>query len=120
MFLFLILDVDTQVNKQVFFLFRSVMKNAPQHTCPQVAGFGITDEKLSRNRLQFTRGAVATVVVLIIVILIMTFIIIITIIRTTDNSSDINNSDLKSRMESIFLNKWYFKWFWCDYFLKMH
>ncbi len=53
MFLFLILDVDTQVNKQVFFLFRSVMKNAPQHTCPHVAGFGITDEKLRTNRLQF-------------------------------------------------------------------
>lgn len=56
----------------------------------------------------FTRGAVATVV-LIIVILIMTFIIIITIL-TTDNSSDINNSGLKSRMELTFFNKCYLYW----------
>lgn len=54
------------------------MKNAPQHTCPQVAGFGITDKNSAGIGCSFTRGAVATVVVL--VIFIMTFIIVITII----------------------------------------
>lgn len=63
----------------------------------------------------FTRGAVA--VVLIIVILIMTFIIIITIL-TTDNSSDINNSGLKSRMELTFFNN--FIGYLAKIFLKTH
>lgn len=75
------MSIHESTNKS--FLFISVMKNAPQHTCPQVAGFGITDKNSAGIGCSFTRGAVATVVVLI-VIFIMTFIIVITIIITTE------------------------------------